>query len=75
VYCILYLVWLGAIWLHLTHGVWSALNTLGWSNKIWLSRIKCIGNIVATIVVLLFVIVVLYFGIDAICSGATAYIW
>ncbi|MDR2683903.1 MAG: succinate dehydrogenase cytochrome b subunit, partial [Prevotellaceae bacterium] len=34
VYCMLYLVWLGALWLHLTHGIWSALQTLGWSNLV-----------------------------------------
>ena len=55
VYCVIYLIWLGAIWYHLTHGVWSALHTLGLNNKIWFGRIKCIGNIVATLVVLLFV--------------------
>ena len=32
VYSILYLVWLAALWFHLTHGFWSALHTLGWNN-------------------------------------------
>ena len=71
----IYLIWLGAIWYHLTHGVWSALHTLGLNNKIWFGRIKCIGNIVATLVVLLFVAVVLHFGAQAIMNGTTAYVW
>ena len=75
VYCVLYLVWLGGLWMHLTHGVWSGLQTFGWSNQIWFNRIKCIGNIVATIVVLLFVAVVLYFGSMAIANGETMFIW
>lgn len=59
--CCLYLIWLGALWFHLTHGVWSAMHTLGWSGNTWLPRIKVIGNVVATIVVLMFAAVVVYF--------------
>ena len=61
VVCCLYLVWLFALWFHLTHGVWSALHTMGLSSNIWLPRIKVIGNIVATIVVLMFAAVVVYY--------------
>lgn len=61
VYCVLYLVWLTALWLHLTHGVWSAMQTMGLSNTKWLPRIKVIGNIVATIVVLMFASVIFYY--------------
>jgi succinate dehydrogenase / fumarate reductase cytochrome b subunit len=61
VYCLLYIVWLVALWFHLNHGIWSALQTLGWSNLIWLKRIKVIGTVFATIAVGLFMIVVLYF--------------
>jgi succinate dehydrogenase / fumarate reductase cytochrome b subunit len=61
VYCLLYIVWLVALWFHLNHGIWSALQTIGWSNLIWLKRIKVIGTVFATIAVGLFMIVVLYF--------------
>lgn len=61
VLCVLYLIWLAALWLHLNHGVWSALQTLGWSNLLWLKRIKVIGTILATLVVLPFAVVVLYY--------------
>lgn len=61
VYVALYLVWLAALWFHLSHGVWSSLQSLGWSNNIWLCRIKCIGTIVATLVVLMFAAVVVYY--------------
>ena len=64
VYSGLYLVWLAALWFHLTHGIWSALQTLGWSGKVWFNRWRCIGNIYATIVVLMFVAVVVYFAIQ-----------
>ena len=61
VICVLYLVWLAALWFHLTHGIWSALQTMGLSSNIWLPRIKVIGNVIATIVVLMFAAVVFYF--------------
>lgn len=56
----LYIVWLVALWFHLTHGVWSALHTLGLNNKVWMSRVKCISNIVATILCLGFAAVVVF---------------
>ena len=71
IYCVLYLIWLVALWFHLNHGVWSALHTLGWNNLIWQKRIKVIGTVVATLVVALFAVVVLYFfgmGIGMLCA-------
>ena len=61
IYCILYMIWLGAIWFHLTHGVWSAIQSIGGSNHTWLPRIKMISNIVATIVVLMFMSIPVYY--------------
>ena len=71
VYCVLYLVWLVALWFHLRHGVWSALHTMGFNNLVWMKRVKCIGTIVATLVAGLFAIVVLYYlgvGIGMLCA-------
>ncbi len=64
VYSGLYLVWLAALWFHLTHGIWSAMQTMGWSGKVWFNRWRCIGNIYATIVVLMFAAVVIVFAIQ-----------
>ncbi len=64
VYAGLYLVWLCALWFHLTHGIWSAMQTLGVSGKVWFNRWRCIGNIYATIVVLMFAAVVIVFAIQ-----------
>jgi len=61
IYCVLYLIWLCALWFHLNHGVWSALHTLGANNLVWMKRIKVIGTIVATLTVLPFAIVVVYY--------------
>ena len=46
---ILYLVWFGAIWFHLTHGFWSVFQTVGLNNNIWLKRLKVLSYIVATL--------------------------
>jgi len=61
IYCGIYIVWLVALWLHLTHGIWSALQTAGLNNKKWLSRVKCIANIVSTIVILMFMSIPVYY--------------
>jgi len=61
IYCILYIIWLAALWFHLTHGVWSALQSLGMNNKTWLPRVKAVSNVVATIVVLMFMSIPVYY--------------
>ena len=62
IYVVLYVIWIAAIWLHLTHGFWSAMQTLGVSGKVWLNRWKCIGFIYVTLLMLLFLAVVLAFA-------------
>jgi succinate dehydrogenase / fumarate reductase cytochrome b subunit len=62
VFVVIYIVWLVAIWFHLSHGFWSAMQTLGVSGKIWLKRWMCIGNIYVTVLMLMFLVVVLAFA-------------
>ncbi len=54
---ILYIIWFVALWFHLTHGFWSMFQTVGWNGQTWFKRVKVIGDIVVTIIVLLFVAV------------------
>ena len=63
VYVVLYIIWLVALWFHLTHGFWSAIQTFGWSGKIWFCRWKVIGMVYTTILIALFIITVLAFAI------------
>ena len=72
VYCLIYLVWFAALWFHLTHGFWSAFQTLGWDNQIWLKRLRCISNIVATVIFLGFALVVVTFYVRSLgmCGAA-----
>ena len=49
------------IWLHLSHGFWSAMQTLGWNGKVWFCRWKAIGIAYVTILMVCFLVVVLAF--------------
>lgn len=70
-YSILYLVWFVALWYHLNHGFWSAFQTIGWNNQLWLPRLQCIGKLVATYICFAFALVVIVFYIKSImCGGA-----
>ena len=73
VFAVLYLIWLAALWFHLSHGFWSALQTLGWNGKTWFCRWKIIGIIYVTLLILGFVIVVLAFWFGcapSLCDGS-----
>ncbi len=61
VYVVLYIVWLAAIWYHLSHGFWSAMQTFGWNGKTWFCRWKVIGIAYVTALMAGFAVVVLAF--------------
>ena len=67
-------VWLGALWFHLTHGFWSSMQTMGWNNKVWINRWKCISNIYSTIVVGGFALVVVVFFAEIIDAALVKFI-
>lgn len=64
-YVVLYLVWLCALWFHLTHGVWSMFQSVGFANDKWLPRLKCLATIVATLIFLGFAVVVVVFFVKS----------
>jgi succinate dehydrogenase / fumarate reductase cytochrome b subunit len=73
VFVVLYIIWLVALWFHLSHGFWSAMQTFGWSGKVWLKRWMCIGNIYVTLLFLAFLVVVLAFAFGcapSLCDGS-----
>ena len=57
---LMYLIWFVAVWFHLTHGFWSALQTLGWNNQIWFKRWKWIACVYVTLLMLGFAVVAIY---------------
>ena len=73
---VLYLIWYVALWFHLTHGFWSAIQTIGWNNTIWMNRWICISKIVATAICVIFAIITIVFYLNgvggdyvAVCAG------
>ena len=68
VYVVLYIVWIVALWFHLTHGFWSAMQTFGWSGKTWFCRWKVIGIVYSTLLCLGFLVVVLWFAAKGLCG-------
>lgn len=74
-YVVLYIIWLVAIWFHLSHGFWSAMQTFGWNGKTWFCRWKVIGIVYSTLLMLGFLVVVLAFAFGiapSLCGGCCA---
>lgn len=63
IYVALYIVWLVALWFHLTHGFWSSIQSIGISNDLWINRWKTVSNIYSTLIVAGFILVVVWFYI------------
>ena len=60
-FSIMYLLWLVAIWFHLSHGIASVMQSIGWSNIQWKRRFELLGNFFAVVIVLMFSSVVIYY--------------
>ena len=56
-----YLIGFAALWFHISHGFWSAFQTLGTANDKWIPRWQCISKWWATIVFILFAVEACYF--------------
>lgn len=52
---LLYIVWIIALWFHLRHGFWSAFQTVGLNNQLWIQRWKCVANIYAFVIAVGFI--------------------
>lgn len=63
---VLYIVWFAFIWLHLTHGFWSAFQTMGWNNNKWFPRLKNLGYFFATLIFILFTFVAIAFYLKSV---------
>ena len=61
-YVVLYIIWIVALWFHLSHGFWSAMQTIGINGKVWFERWKIIGIVYVTLLMLAFLVVVLAFA-------------
>ena len=64
-YCAVYIVWILAITYHVLHGFWSAFQSLGASNSLWIPRLQFLAKIYAAVIFLGYVSIPIcfYFGI------------
>ena len=60
---IVYLIGFAALWFHISHGFWSAFQTLGTANDKWIPRWQCISKWWASIVFILFAVEAIYFAL------------
>ncbi|MFP4555407.1 MAG: succinate dehydrogenase cytochrome b subunit [Bacteroidales bacterium] len=60
-YNVIYIVSAILLGLHLSHGFWSAFQTIGFNNQKWIPRIQAISYIYAVIIAVGFTIIPLYF--------------
>lgn len=60
-YDVIYIIGAIFLFLHLTHGFWSAFQTIGWDNEKWMRRLKVVGYIYATIIAGGFALIPIYF--------------
>lgn len=58
-----YLIWFAALWFHISHGFWSAFQTLGTASDKWIPRWQCISKWWASIVFILFAVEAIYFAL------------
>lgn len=61
IYCLFYIIGGALLGFHLSHGFWSAFQTLGLSNKNWLKRLQFIGTLYAIVIAVGFSIIPIYF--------------
>ncbi|MDR0391968.1 MAG: succinate dehydrogenase cytochrome b subunit [Planctomycetaceae bacterium] len=69
-YCVLYIVWVIALYFHISHGFWSAFQSIGANNSKWLPRLKLAAKIYAIIITLAFISIPIYFfllGLNSCC--------
>lgn len=60
-YCAIYIVWIVALYFHISHGFWSAFQTLGANNSKWIPRLQCIAKVYAIVVSLGFISIPIFF--------------
>ena len=69
---VVYLIGFAALWFHMTHGFWSAFQSLGTNNAAWWPRLKKTACAWATIVCLLFAVEAVVFTLKAQCPECSA---
>lgn len=62
-YCLFYVAGAILLGLHLTHGFWSAFQTIGLNNDVWRKRLFTVAKVLAVLIAVGFSVIPLYFMI------------
>ncbi len=62
---VVYIIGFVALWFHMNHGFWSMFQSTGIDNNIWIPRLRKIGNVWVSVVVLLFIAQAIVFSVKA----------
>jgi succinate dehydrogenase / fumarate reductase cytochrome b subunit len=60
-YCLIYIAWVIALYFHISHGFWSAFQSIGASNSKWIPRLQTLAKLYAIVVTLAFISIPIYF--------------
>ena len=60
IFSAIYIVWIIALWFHLRHGFWSAFQSVGLSNQIWIKRWRCLAKLYAFVVAAIFLAIPIF---------------
>ncbi len=60
-YVAVYVIWIIALYFHLSHGFWSMFQSMGATNSKWIPRLQKIAIIYSHIIMLGFISIPIYF--------------
>ncbi len=60
-YVAMYIVWILALYFHISHGFWSMFQSMGLTNNKWIPRLQVISKIYAHIIMIGFMLIPIYF--------------
>lgn len=60
-YDVLYIIGAILLGLHLSHGFWSAFQTIGWNSNVWIKRLEIVAKVFAVVMAVGFSIIPLFF--------------
>jgi len=60
-YVLMYIVWILALFFHISHGFWSMFQSIGATNNKWLPRLRIIAIIYSHIIMIAFMAIPVYF--------------
>ncbi|MCC8197375.1 MAG: succinate dehydrogenase cytochrome b subunit [Tannerellaceae bacterium] len=60
-YVAMYMVWILALYFHISHGFWSMFQSMGMTNSKWIPRLQVISKIYSHIIMIGFMLIPIYF--------------